>query len=215
MTAAQSPNPNAAATAPKRGASLLRKIWRVVYWAMIVAGAWGIVQMLRVAPAPQAAMSPAGAESTREKLMGLVALAERAPSASETQRITLTEGELNSFLAERLQAANSGPMPGQWFESVRDLKVTFSGDEARIYALFNVLGKDLSFEMEGRLQIVDGYLRFEPTGGSLGKLELSQSALGLVISQLMNNPQTREAFRMPPAIREIHVENGELVVEYQ
>jgi len=215
MTAAQSPSPNAAAApSPKRPASLARKIWRVIYWATIVAGAWGIIQMLRVAPAPQATWSPAAANTARQKLFGLAALAERSPSASEPQRITLTEEEVNSFLAERLLAMGSQP-PGPGPGSVRDVKVTFSGDRARIYALFNLAGKDLSYEMEGRLHIVDGYLRFEPTGGSLGKLELSQAGLGLVISQLMNNPETRESFHLPPAVREIQVENGELVIEYQ
>jgi hypothetical protein len=104
---------------------------------------------------------------------------------------------------------------GQGLGSVRDLKVTLSGDRARFFGLFSVAGKDMTLAMEGRLHVVDGYVRFEPTGGSLGDLALPQSALEAVISRIMNSPETRESFRMPASIRDVRVENGELVIERQ
>jgi len=212
MTLAQSPSPNAAAAPPpKKPASILRKIWRVIYWATIVAGAWGIIQMLRVAPGPLVTTSPDAARSAAQKLYVIAMLAGGSHSASGPQRITLTEEEVNSLLAQRLQVASlQGPRVG----TVRDAKVTFSADRARVWALFQMAGKDLSFEMEGRLEIVDDYLRFEPTGGSLGRLPLSRITTGLVISLFMNSPMTRETFHMP-GIREVRVENGEVAIEVQ
>lgn len=203
------------ATAPRRPASLLRKAWRMFYWFCIVAGAWGIIQMLRVAPAPQVTLSAESERSAAQKLSTLTEPAPPSLSPGEPQRITLTEEELNSLLTERLLAAGIQPPPGQGIGSVRDIKVTFSGDRARIFGLFNVAGKDFTLQMEGRLHVVDGYLRFEPTGGSLGELGLPQSALDAVISRIMDGTGAREGFRLPAAIRDIRVENGELVIERQ
>jgi len=36
-----------------------------------------------------------------------------------------------------------------------------------------------------------------------------------VISRIMNSSETRESFRMPRWIRDVRVENGELVIERQ
>ena len=212
MSAGQSPG------VAKPPTSLARRMWRVIYWGSILAGAWGIILMLRRAPAPQVTLSPQAAQSAEQKLAGLAAPAPPSLSPGEPHRITLTEEEVNSFLAERLLAANGGaggqPL-GQGIGSVRDLKLTFSGDRARIFGLFNVAGKDLTLQMEGRLHVLNGYLRFEPTGGSLGDLALPQSALDAVISRMFDSPETREGFRMPPGVRDMRVENGELVIERQ
>jgi hypothetical protein len=208
---AQSPS----ASAPKPPASLLRKIWRVIYWGSILAGAWGIILMLRRAPAPQVSASPEAARSAAQKFSALAARGAPSLSPGEPQRIELTEEEVNSFLAERLLAAGTQPPPGQGIGSVRDVKVKFSGDRARIFGVFNLTGKDLTLEMEGRLHVVDAYLRFEPTAGSLGELSLPQSALDALISRMFDSSEARESFRMPPGIRDIRVENGELVIERQ
>ncbi len=212
MSAGHTPATNATdAPPPKRPASTLRKIWRVIYWATILAGAWGIIQMLRVVPGPQATVSPDAARSAAQKLFGIALLAEQSHPRREPQQVTLSEEEVNSLLAARLQAAK---VQGQGIGTVRDARVTFSPDRARVWALFDMAGKNLSFEMEGRLRIVDGYLRFEPTGGSLGRLPLSRMTVEMVVSPLMNNPWTRENFHTP-GIRAVRVESGELVFEIQ
>ncbi len=167
--------------------------------------------MLRVVPGPQATVSPAAARSAAEKLWGIASLADQSHPRTEPQSVTLTEEEVNSLLSMRLRAANA---QGQGTGMVRDAKVTFSADRAQVWALFDMAGKNMSFEMEGRLRIVDGYLRFEPSGGSLGRLPLSRMTTGLVISLLMDNPLMRENFHTP-GIREVRVENGDVVVEFQ
>jgi len=208
-------NPGQIPGASKPPAGLARRIWRVIYWGTILAGAWGIILMLRRAPAPQVTTSSEAALSAGQKLSALAAPPALHLSPGEPQRIELTEEEVNSFLAERLLEAGTQPPLGQGIGSVRDVKVTFFGDRARIYALFNLAGKDLSLAMEGRLRVAGGYLRFEPTGGSLGDLALPPSALDAFMSRLFDSPEAREAFRMPPSIRDVRVENGELVIERQ
>jgi hypothetical protein len=198
---------------PKPPVSVWRKAWRVIYWLSILAGIWTLVLMLRRAPVPQVSVSPQAARSAESKLAALAAPPPPSLSPGEPQRIALTEEELNSFLAARL--ALQGGAAGQAGSSVRDVKVALQGDRARVFAVFNLAGKDLTLELEGHLHVVDGYLRFEPTGGKLGDLSLPQSALDATVATLVDNPVNRDAFRVPPGIRDIRVENGELVIERQ
>jgi len=204
---------------PKPPTSVWRKAWRVFYWLSIVAGAWTLVLMLRRMPAPQVSVSPQAERSAEKKLEAFAAPPEPSLTPSEPQRIALTEAELNSYLAAHLAlqggAPGADPTAGQANSSVRDVKVTLQGDRARLFAVFNLVGKDLTLELEGRLHVVDGYLRFEPTGGNLGDLSLPQSALDAAVSRLFDNPVNRESFRVPPGIRDIRVENSELVIERQ
>lgn len=209
MTAGQIPG------ASKPPASLARRIWRVIYWGSIIAGAWGLILMLRRAPMPQVTTSPEAAQSAAQKLSALVAPSDASRSPGGPQRIALTESEVNSFLAERLLTAGGGAPRETGIGTLRDLKVTFSGDRARFFGLFSVVGKDMTLEIEGRLHVAEGYVRFEPTGGSLGELGLPQSAVAAVISKIMDSPEARESFRLPASIRDVRVENGELVIERQ
>jgi len=171
--------------------------------------------MLRRAPEPQVATNQEAAQRAAQKLQGIVSPESLSLSPGDHQRITLTEEEVNSLLQQRMPDAASDQIPGQWMGSVRELKVTFSGDRARIFSLFSLAGKDITLQMEGRLHISGGYLRFEATGGDLGELSLPSSALDMFISRLLDNPGVREGFRMPAGIRDVRVENGELVIERQ
>ena len=207
MSAPQTP------VAAKTPVSMARKIWRVVYWGLAIWGAWGIILMLRRAPEPQVATSQGAAQIAGQKLQGLLAPDTASVSPSEHQRIKLTEEEVNSLIAQRMPPPEQ--IPGQGIGTVRELKVTLAGDRARIYSLFTVAGKDLTLQMEGRLHVTGGYLQFEPTGGELGELSLSAVSLDLLLSRLMNDPEVREGFRMPATIRDVRVENSELVIERQ
>ncbi len=212
-------NPNSSPAPPKPPVSVWRKAWRVIYWLSILAGVWTLVLILRRAPAPQVTVSPQAELSAVKKLRTLGVPPERSLTPGEPPRIALTEEELNSYFAAQLAhqggAPGSDSTAGQARSSVRDVKVTLQGDRARVFAVFNLAGKDLTLELEGRLHVVDGYLRFEPTGGNLGDLSLPQSALAAAVSRLFDNPANRENFRVPPEIRDIRVENGELVIERQ
>lgn len=213
MNVGSMPAAHPAPVSPKPPVSIWRKAWRVFYWLSILAGLWTLVLMLRRAPVPQVSVSPQAARSAESKLAALAAPPPPSLTPGEPQRIALTEEELNSYLAARL--ALQGGSAGQAGSSVRDLKVALEGDRARVFAVFDLVGKDLTLVLEGRLHVVDGYLRFEPTGGQLGDLSLPQSALDATVATLLNNPMNRDAFRVPPSIRDIRVENGELVIVRQ
>jgi len=205
--------------APKSGPGFWRTAWRIFYWFCIVAGAWTLVLMLRRAPAPQVSVSPQAARSAEKKLEGFAVAPAPSLTPAEPRRIALTEEELNSYLSTHLplqgSAPGADPSVEQARSSVRDVKITLQGDRAGVFAVFNLAGKDLTLNLEGRLHVVNGYLRFEPTGGSLGELALPQAALDAAVSRILDNPDNRDALRVPAGIRDIRVENGELVIEYQ
>jgi hypothetical protein len=99
--------------------------------------------------------------------------------------------------------------------SVRDVKIALADDRVQAYVLFDFHGKDLSLILEGHLHVVNGYLRFEPTSGKLGSLPLPQSTLESAVTRLFDAPENRERMRVPLEIRDVRIENGELVVEYR
>jgi len=81
--------------------------------------------------------------------------------------------------------------------------------------VFDFHGKDLSLQLEGKLVMQGGYLRLIPTGGKLGSLPLPQATLESAAQRLFDAPENREKFRLPPHIRDIRVERGELIVSSQ
>jgi hypothetical protein len=204
----------------KKSPGVWRRLGRLHYWITILAGVWTLVLILRRAPTPQIAVSPQAARSAEGKLQELTA-PPPASAAGEAQKIALTEEELNSYLASHLDlnaggdASGSDPSIEKLKSSVRDVKVSLEGDRARAYVVFNLAGKDLTLQLEGRLHVVGGYLRFEPTSGSLGDFNLPQTALDTAVGRLFDSPENRKQFRVPQGIRDIRVENGQLVIERQ
>ena len=214
MSASKAPAVPAAPAPAKTPPSLGRQIWRVIYWGSVLIGTWWLILMLRRAPAPQVTRSPQAAHSAQEKLESLAA----PPSLTSGGhiRIVLSEEELNSYLAARLGMASgpeSEPSVEQLKSSVRNVEVSLVEDRARAYVLFNLAGKDLTLQLEGHLHVAGGYLQFQPTAGSLGELALPQSALDAAVSRIASDPQNHEAFRVPPEIHDVFVENGALVIE--
>jgi hypothetical protein len=98
--------------------------------------------------------------------------------------------------------------------SVRDVKVQLAGDQVQAYVVFDMHGKDLTLELAGRLGSSDGFLRFDPVSGRLGSLPIPQSTLKTAVSRLMNSPENKEKLRLPAGIREMHIENSELVAAF-
>jgi hypothetical protein len=73
-------------------------------------------------------------------------------------------------------------------------------------------GMDLSLELDGRIEVQDGYVRLQPTGGKLGSLPLKAAMLQSVVDRLFDSPENKEKFRLPPHIEEMSIENGKLIV---
>jgi len=211
-------------------------VWafRCLRWSTYLAALITLILLLHKAAPPRVEVSPQAAARAEEK----VEQVQQTASRGEPATLRLDESELNSYLASHLNLAttvNAAPTSApvtpaaaspsasdsvsnadieQARSSVRDVKVQMDGDRVRAYVVFDVHGKDMTLELVGRLGSSDGFLRFEPVSGKLGSLPIPQSTLESAVQRLMDSPENRERLRLPADMREMHIENGELVATY-
>jgi hypothetical protein len=103
----------------------------------------------------------------------------------------------------------------QMRSNVKDVKVQLVGDRLRAYVVFDVHGKDMTLQLEGKLGSESGYIRFEPLSGQIGALPLPLSALQNAVQHLMDSPENREKLRLPADVTNLKIENGEVVTTYK
>ena len=220
-TSAQAPEPSP----PKaRKPGVFRRVFRVVRWVSLAVALVLIVLLLRPAKPPAVRTDPRAAERVQAKIE------QAAQTAVEGQApvLQMDEAELNAWMQSNLElqaaATNDPPSvpapPGeptlqQAQSSLRDVKINLVGEELRAYVLFNLYGKDLTLQLEGRLVVADGHVRLRPTRGKLGSLPIPQITLDRAVSRLFDSPENRESFQLPPEITDICVVNGELIVSYR
>jgi len=99
--------------------------------------------------------------------------------------------------------------------NVSDVKVQLVEDRVKAYVVFNVHGKDMTLQLEGRLTAQNGYLRFEPVSGQIGSLPIPQSTLESAVQRMMDSPENREKLKLPSEISDLRVQNGEIVASYK
>jgi hypothetical protein len=96
--------------------------------------------------------------------------------------------------------------------SVRDVEIELLEDSLRLYALLDVHGVDVSLELEGQIFVRDGYMRLEPTSGKLGSFPLMAGMLESVAGHIFDSPENKQKFHLPPNIRDVRIEHGQLLV---
>ena len=99
--------------------------------------------------------------------------------------------------------------------NVRDVRVKIEGDRIVGYVLFNIRGKDMSLTLEGGLRVENGYLRLDADAMKLGSLPIPQATVERAVARLFDSPENREQFRVPASVRDIRVDNGDLVVDFR
>jgi hypothetical protein len=212
--------------------SVLRWIFRIFRWSTYLVALITLVLVLHKEPAPPVVTTPQAAARAEEKF------AQVAETAAQGQpgTVRLDESELNSYLASHLDlktdppAATATPAPEatpggtgaptaedveKMKSSVRDVKVQMADDRVKAYVVFDVHGKDMTLELEGKLGATNGYLQFQPVSGHIGSLPIPQSTLETAVQKLMESPENREKLRLPSDISDLHIENGELVATYK
>ena len=228
MSTANLPSP-AGNAKPKT--SVLRWAFRIFRWTTYLAALITLILLLHKSQPPLVEATPQAAARAEEKF----AQVEQSVAQGQQATVRLDETELNSYLASHLDlktdqpavAAPAAPtMPGgpgsptpedveKMRSSVRDVKVTMADDRVKAYVVFDVHGKDMTLELEGKLGATNGYLQFVPVSGQIGSLPIPQSTLETAVQRLMESPENREKLRLPPDISDLHIENGELVATYK
>ncbi len=207
-------------------------IFRIVRWSTYAVGLLTIVLLFHKTPPPLVETSPQAAARAEEKFADV----ERAVAAGQTATLRMDETELNSYLSSHLElsgegqakprsadsppAATNGAAPTpqdveQMRSNVRDVKVQLIEDRVKAYVVFDVHGKDMTLQLEGRLKAQGGYLSFEPLSGQIGSLPIPQSTLESAVRRLMESPENREKLKLPSEIAALRIENGEVVASYK
>jgi len=207
-----------------RKPGVFRRVFRVVRWVSLAVALVLVVLLLRPANPPEVRTDPKAAERVQAKIE------QAAQTAVEGQApvLQMDEAELNAWIQTNLtlQIPPQSELPSvpgpsgeptlqQVQSSLRDVKINLIGEDLRAYVLFNLYGKDLTLQLEGRLAVTDGRLRLRPTRGILGSLPIPQITLDRAVSRLFDSPENRETFQLPPEIKDIRVVNGELIVSYR
>lgn len=226
VTQDQSTSP---ATAKK---SMWRLIFRIIRWSTYAFALITLILLFHRVPPPLVEASPQAAARVEEKFEAV----ERAVANGQAATLRLDESELNSYLSTHLdlaghstansapagsmQPAPNAPTPSpqeveQMRSNVRDVKVQLIEDRVKAYVLFDVHGKDMTLQLEGRLSTQDGYLRFEPVSGQIGSLPIPQSSLESAVQRMMDSPENREKLKLPSEISDLRIQNGEIVATYK
>jgi hypothetical protein len=223
---------NQFAHASPANANPWKRIFRIIRWSTYALALVTILLLLHKSPPPPVETSPQAAARAEEKFEEV----EKAVANGQPATLRIDETELNSYLASHLQlsgngashpsaaGAGQGPPNGavattqeveQMRSNVRDVKVQLIEDRVKAYVVFDMHGKDMTLQLEGRLGAQNGYLRFEPVSGQIGSLPIPQSTLESAVRRLMDSPENREKLKLPSEIADLRIENGEVVASYR
>jgi hypothetical protein len=216
----------------KSRTGLWKRIFRIIRWTTYTFALLTLVLVLHKAPPPLVETSPQAAARAEGKFEQV----EKAVARGQPATLRMDETELNSYLASHLalegngapnpapaggvQGAPNGATPTpqeveQMRSNVRDIKVQLIDDRVKAYVVFDVHGKDMTLQLEGRLAAQNGYLHFEALSGQIGSLPIPQSTLESVMRRLMDSPENREKLKLPSEISDLRIENGEVVASYK
>ena len=207
------------------------KVQRIVSFVTLAISILTLVLVLKrpapVAPAAAPAAAAANAQSFQEKVNRLAQ--PRVPGAGENE-VRVNAGELSAALAQAAGAlpattaapansstsAPSSPSPvGPTTEfpgavpNIKDYQVSMDGDIVRGQFLTQIAGKDVYLTLAGHLGAKDGYATFDATEVKVGDLSVPASLVNEVLQKKL--AEQRDQLRLPNNVKDLKVENGELV----
>lgn len=230
------PGAGAAAAAPLRA-----RIFRFIRWGVLALVCVILFLILRPRDPPPVQRDPEAPQRLEMKLRR----AGDAHAAEGEAAVRLDESELNAWMSSAidlepapepatfartsapgrapagnppipaLEGVPSDPTVEEVQSRVLDVRARLVGDQVVAYVLFDLYGKDLSLELQGRLSVQNGYLRLDPTALWIGSLPIPERTVQSAVERLFGDPESREKFRVPPGVKDIRVEDSQLVVVYQ
>jgi len=205
------------------------KVQRIISFATLAISILTLILVLKrpapVAPAVAPAAAAANAQSLQEKVNRLVQ--PKVPGEGETE-VRMNSGELSAALAQAaglMPAAasanispsatpNSSPASGAMefpgaVPNIKDYQVSMDGDIIRGQFLTQIAGKDVYLTLAGHLGSKDGYATFDATEVKVGDLSVPASLVNGVLQKKL--AEQRDQLKLPSDVKDIKVENGELV----
>ena len=205
--------------------------FRILRWTTYGSALIILILLLHKAPPPPIERNAEAAARAEQKLADV----QQAIAQGQPATLRMNETELNSYLETHMDlgGAMGGPATDgapstsagsdavtpenvkSMQSNVRDVKVQLIEDRVRAYVVFDIHGKDMTLQLEGRVRAEDGFLKFEPVSGQIGALPIPHSTLRAAVKRVTESPQNREKLKLPEAISDLRVENGEVVATYQ
>jgi hypothetical protein len=203
----------------------MKEAFRVLRWSMYGLALILLILLLHKAAPPKVQTTPEAAARAEQKF----ADAQQAVAQGQPAELRMDETELNSYLISHLDLAGDGtastgsangdePTPddiARMKSNVKDVKVQLLDDRLKAYVVFDMHGKDMTLQLEGRLRADNGFLSFAPESGQIGALPIPKSTLEATVKRVMESPVNREKLKLPDEISDLRVENGEVVATYQ
>ena len=174
------------------------------------------------APVPAAAAA-ANAQSFQEKLNRLEQPKANGEGESE---VRMSSAEVSAALAQAAglmpvgaavpatpangASPSTGPMefPGP-VPNIKDYQVSMDGDIVRGQFLTQIAGKDVYLTLAGHLGAKDGYATFDATEVKVGDLSVPASLINGVLQKKL--AEQRDQLKLPDNVKDLKIENGELV----
>ena len=206
------------------------KLRRIISFATLAISILTLVLVLKrpapLAPAASPAAAAANAQSFQEKVNRLAE--PRVPGEGESE-VRMNSGEVSAALAQAagvlpsaapvntstsLPSANP-PSASSAMESpgavpnIRDYQVSMDGDIVRGQFLTQIAGKDMYLTPAGHLGSKDGYATFDATEVKVGDLSVPASLVNEVLQKKL--AEQRDQLKLPSNVKDLKVENGELV----
>jgi hypothetical protein len=216
------------------GGGLFVKLQRILSFATLAISILTLVLVLKrpapVAPAGAPAAAAANAQSFQEKVNQLAQ--PKTPGEGESE-VRMNSGELSAALAEAAgllpaaapanastgspsgspQAGSSPASPAMEFPgavpNIKDYQVSMDGDIVRGQFLTQIAGKDVYLTLAGHLGSKDGYATFDATEVKVGDLPVPAALINEVLQKKL--AEQRDQLKLPNNVKDIKVENGELV----
>ena len=207
------------------------KLQRIISFATLAISILTLVLVLRrpapLAPAAAPAAAAANAQSFQEKVNQLAQ--PKAPGEGGAE-VRMNSGELSAGIAQAaglLTAATSAPAnastnspasptdasPAMEFPgavpNIKDYQISMDGDIVRGQFLTQIAGKDVYLTLAGHLGAKDGYATFDATEVKVGDLSVPVSLVNEVLQKKL--AEQRDQLKLPNNVKDLKVENGELV----
>jgi hypothetical protein len=209
---------------------------RIFFWMALVSLIVVLFLILRPSTPLQIAVNPEATKHAEAKIEKF----QSAIGQGNEYRLEMNESELNGWLIENLGLKQPASMKSvsprtsgsledvekiaigsqsfspedleQLQSSVHDVKIELLDEALRVYALLDIHGVGLWLELEGKPVVRNGYIRLEPSAGKLGSLPMMGGTLKSITNHLFDSPQNKEKFKLPPDIKAVRIEQGQLIV---
>jgi hypothetical protein len=202
---------------------------RIISLATLAISVFTLFLVLRK-PAPVAApVSPAATAANTQSFQEKVNRLDQPTAPGESgNEVRLTGGELTAAIAQATgllpatttsnangSSSSSQSSPGGVPEfpgavpNIKDYQVSMDGDIVRGQFLTQIAGKDVYLTLAGHLGAKDGYATFEATEVKLGDLSVPVSLVNDALQKKL--AEQHDQLKLPNNVKDLKVENGELV----